>query len=151
MATAPPPNLMYLPKDFWSKRYEDSFYSLRVEGYERYEAAPEGVSTSIGGHGHHPAFYYKVVLYRSNQTIVLWRRFSQFVCLYRQVKADPPPPPPPDAPPVEVLQLPPGTCWPFQSEGLAQERVALLSAFLDDLLGRPGHASHPAVVTFLEL
>lgn len=155
MATAPPPppNLMYLPKDFWSKRYEDSFYTIHVEGYERYAAAPEGSNASartIGGHGHHPAFYYKVVVYRSNQTKVLWRRFSQFVWLYRQVKAKLPPPLP-DAPPAQALRLPPGTCWPFQSEGLAQERVELLSAFLDDLLGRPGYASHPAVVTFLEL
>ena len=56
------------------------------------------------------------------------------------------------APPeTEPLRLPPGTCWPFQSEELAANRVQLLSSFLDDMLSRPGYASHPAVLAFLEI
>jgi len=84
----------------------------------------------------------------------MWRRFSQFQWLYHQVKKNPPPPPDANAAehqPEEPLHLPLGTCWPFQSEQLGEKRVELLNSFLDDMLSRPGYASHRAVVTFLEL
>ena len=153
---------LYLPKSQWSPRFEDSFYTVRVEGFERCTAAPttttrsssEAVADRVKGHSHHPAFYYKVVLHRGTSSQEMWRRFSQFVWLYRQVQASPPPPPTriEGVPPQDPLRLPPGTCWwPFQSEDLATKRVELLSGFLDDMLSRPGYASHPAVLTFLEI
>ena len=100
---------------------------------------------------HDIVFYYKVVVNRGQEQQELWRRFSQFQWLYRTVKASPPPPVDGAPPETEPLRLPPGTCWPFQSEELAANRVQLLSSFLDDMLSRPGYASHPAVLAFLEI
>ena len=142
------PNFLYLPKNQWSPRFEDSFYTVRIDSFERLDASPPNAIAV--GHTHHPAFYYKVVLHRGQAKQEMWRRFSQFQWLFHQVKASPPPPVD-GAPPLDPLRLPPGTCWPFQSPELATQRVDLLSACLDDLLSRPGYASHPAVLTFLEL
>lgn len=144
------PKFLYLPRSQWSPRFEDSFYTVRVEGFERCNSAPARSSETVRGHSHHPAFYYKVVLHRGTTSQEMWRRFSQFVWLYRQVQTSPPPPIE-GAPLPETLRLPPGTCWPFQSQDLATKRVELLSCFLDDMLSRPGYASHPAVLTFLEM
>lgn len=160
-AQQPAANLMYLPQKMWSPRYEDSFYTVRVDGFHKFESAPEDAATAaaasgIGGHSHHPAFYYKVILNRSQTTKEMWRRFSQFQWLYRQVNASPPVLADANAAEhqaqAEPLKLPPGTCWwPVQSPQLAAKRVELLGEFLDNLLSRPGYASHPAVVAFLEL
>ena len=141
------PKFLYLPKNQWSPRFEDSFYTVRVEGFERWDSSPPGVMAV--GHAHHPAFYYKVVLHRGQEKHELWRRFSQFQWLHHQVTALPPPPVDGAPPPVDPIRLPPGTCWPFQSDELATKRVDLLSSFLDDMLSRPGYASHGAVLTFL--
>lgn len=152
-------DLMYLPKKMWSPRYEDSFYTVRVDGFYRYESSPaEAMPSSdkrIGGHSHHPAYYYKVILNRSHATQQVWRRFSQFRWLLQQVKASPPVLRDVNAAEYhqgqEPITLPPGTCWPFQTDELAEKRVGLLGEFLDNLLSRPGYATHPAVLAFLEL
>ena len=149
------PKFLYLPKPQWSPRFEDSFYTVCVDGFQRWDQSPADdtatTTLSVGGHAHHPAFYYKVVLQRGSTRREMWRRFSQFAWLYHNVKASPPPPVDGAPPEAEPLRLPPKTCWPFQSQELAAQRVQLLSSFLDDLLGRPGYASHPAVLAFLEI
>ena len=164
------PKFLYLPKNQWSPRFEDSFYTVRVDTFQRFDEAPSNATNNdetengdthmrcnIGGHGHHPAFYYKVILRRGTATHEMWRRFSQFQWLWRQVQKSPPHEEVSSTTAQqqqdedEPLKLPPGTCWPFQSNELAAKRVQLLTTFLDDMLSRPGYANHPAVLAFLEL
>jgi hypothetical protein len=148
----PPPKFLYLDEKQWSPRFEETVYTVRVESFQRFETAPEDLPSDIGGNTHHPCFYYKVVVRRARTTQTLWRRFSHFQWLYHKVQAAPPPTTSEDDPAVNVpVKFPPGTCWPFQSEKLGERRVELLTTFLDDMLSRQGYASHPAVVTFLEL
>lgn len=151
----PPPRFLYLDEKQWSPRFEETVYTVRVESFQRFEKAPEeGLPSDVGGNSHHPCFYYKVVLRRARTTKAIWRRFSHFQWLYHKVRVAPPTSVNRDNDPasnVPPITLPPGTCWPFQSEKLGEKRVELLTAFLDDMLSREGYASHPAVVTFLEL
>jgi hypothetical protein len=146
-----PPKFLYLDEKQWSPRFEETVYTVRVESFQRLDEAPDNLPADIGGNTHHPCFYYKVVLRRARLTKTLWRRFSHFQWLYNNVRVDPPTTNQDDSPSNEPLKLPPGTCWPFQSAKLGENRVELLSTFLDDMLSRQGYASHPSVVTFLEL
>ena len=151
MTSNPSPQFLYLPKNQWSPRYEDSFYTVRVEAFQRFEVAPAEIPSALGGNSHHPCFYFKIILQRGHTTKEIWRRFSNFQWLYNRVQAAPPRVDEGNSGADNPLKLPPGTCWPFQSEQLGEKRVKLLGEFLDDMLCRPGYANHPSVLTFLEL
>jgi hypothetical protein len=141
--------LMYLPKDSWSARYDATFFTVGVEAVHLKSEAP-AVPSIIGGKDNFPAYYYEVTIYQEHNKRSILRRYSHFKWLLDQVKADPPADEqPPDAAPI---RMPPGTCpFQYQSEDFATNRKEQLSEFLADLLHRPGYATHPASLTFLEL
>jgi PX domain len=162
--------LMYLPKNQWSPRYDSTFYSLKLEGSPQYltTSAPSSSASSasstvqmiMGGKTNLPAYFFQVVVYREHTTTTLLRRYSQFRWLYDKLiqreqsqpaggtTAEQPQPP---------LHIPPKTCpfplpWQKNDEvGLAKERMEGLEEFLNDALCRPGFANDPAVLTFLEI
>lgn len=163
-------DLMYLPKDFWSPRYDSTFYSVKVEGFELHLTSPT-VSTDtaialIPGKSIFPAYYYKVVVYRKHKRKTVLRRYSQFRWLCRQLLAHPASPPDKpsynninnDAPlamarPIRLPTSSSGCCdfsW-RQDDVFATNRMENLNDFLNGVLIRPGYAMHPAVVAFLEL
>lgn len=153
------PLLMYLPQGFWSSEYDDSFFSVKIEGKELLSELPPEPSFSVG-RTTLPAFYFKVKVFRGRETKIVMRRFSQFYWLYSQVKA---------RPPIEqgggldsnapLLMPKKSSFFDFdffdfykdRSETFANSRQKQLEKFLADLLGRPGYANHPAVIMFLEL
>jgi hypothetical protein len=102
----------------------------------------------------HPAYYYLVTVLREKQQRVLYRRYSQFRWLYEQIKDYRAPPPVDDIimPDLEPNVMPPKTCpWQKIDDVFAQNRLEQLHDFLTSILIRPGIASHPAVLQFLEL
>jgi len=164
---------MYLPKDLWSPRYDGNFFTVKVEGKQKITSESELPSANetssnnailIGGKTNLPAYYYQVIVYREHEKRTLLRRYSQFKWLYEQLVADPPPLPASMSDEDQVaavaamaakgrISMPPGTCSLFQrqDDAFAQNRVEQLDSFLQDVLGRPGYASHPACRAFLEL
>jgi len=150
-----PAHLMFLPKDQWSPRYEETFYSVKLEGYQLLlQEAPSHDNPPPPGKLSFPAYYYQVVVYRGHDKKTLLRRYSQFKWLHQQLLAHPP-----------ILNnensttnseplpsLPPGTCpWQRQDDGFAACRMDELADFLTQLLGQPAIANHQAVISFLEL
>lgn len=168
-------DLMYLPKDFWSPRYDSTFFTVKIEGFELLTSAPPAAATSdatiiIPSKGTFPAYYYKVVVYREHKRKTLLRRYSQFQWLFRQLIAHPPISP---SPPISVSseeqqhfvndiatgtpirQLMPAAVvcrfqW-WQDDAFAATRMEDLSDFLTAVLERPGYAGHDAMKAFLEL
>jgi hypothetical protein len=142
--------LVYLPKDVWSRRYDSTFYTFKFEGKQLLSEPPEGHKNIGGGETNKNAWYYDVVVFREHAKTTVQRRYSEFKWLYDQVLKNPPMDE--QAPNASSIRMPPGTCpFQWQSEAFAQNRSEELSEFMGDLLGRPGYAAHPAVVTFLEL
>jgi PX domain len=145
MSSLPPPanRILYLSKDCWSPRYDSTFYSMQMPAFEQRASEPP-LPLALGGKTHHPAYYYSICVYREQSQTTIWRRYSHFRWLYDQVR---------DVPMEgEPLSMPPGTCpLHWQTESFAKNRKDELSEFLDSLLQRPGLASHPAVLLFLEL
>jgi hypothetical protein len=141
--------LMYLPKDVWSPRYDSTFFTIELAGKQLLSEPPEG-HQDLGGKANFPAYYYDVIVFREHTKKSLQRRYSDFKWLYDQVSKYPPTDE--QAPNAEPIRMPPGTC-PFQrqNDAFAQNRLEALFEFMGDLLGRPGYASHPAVVRFLDL
>jgi len=190
---------MYLPKDSWSPRYDATFYTVQVEGYAKVLDANgttlpqftrnhatstatltdtlnsdvvvdmEHMPDEMGGRTNLPAVYYKVVVSRQHGKTVLYRRYSQFVWLYQQLRQVPltaggpnDPLDPISMPPANNLQCLPLLSWLSQwlpsqsgisSEGtFAQRRMEQLDNFLESVLSRgPQYSSHSAVRTFLEI
>jgi hypothetical protein len=145
-------NVMYLPKDVWSPRYDSTFFTIKLEGKQLLSEPPEG-HPDLGGKATFPAYYYNVVIFQEHNKKSLQRRYSEFKWLYDQVSKSPPPTTAEEAPNAEPIRMPPGTCplFQWQNEAFAQNRCEALSEFLSDLLERPGYAAHPAVVRFLDL
>jgi PX domain len=147
---APPPKVLYLPKEDWSPRYDSTFFTVKLEGKKILLEPPTDVPSSIGGKSNHPAYYYETVVYREHNKQTLLRRYSQFKWLYDQLRASPPTDD--QNPNAQPIHMPPGTCpFQWQSDAFAQNRLEQLGEFINDVLARPGYASHPAVATFLEL
>jgi len=147
-AASTSPKLLYLPKDTWSPRYDSTFYTVKLEGKQKLSELPE-VPSAIGGKSNLPAYYYEVAVYREHDKKTVLRRYSQFNWLYEQLIASPPQDEqPPDAGPIRL----PGACpLQWQDDKFAQTRLGRLMDFIGDTLARPGYASHPAVLSFLEL
>ena len=129
---------MFLPKDQWSPRFDATFFSVSIEGYERRSEQPlvePPVASSV------PAVYYKLVVYREHQQTIQWRRFSQFVWLHHQLSTI-----------ADLPSLPPKTCpWQPIDDAFLQNRQSELSDYLVDLLAVPGVATHPSLQIFLQL
>ena len=142
------PKLLYLPKDSWSPRYDSTFYTVKLEGKQKLSELP-AVPSAIGGKSNLPAYYYEVTVYREHEKKSMLRRYSHFKWLYEQLIWNPPQDEQPsDTKPIRL----PGACpLQWQDDNFAQTRLERLMDFIDDTLARPGYASHPAVLTFLEL
>mmetsp|Transcript_6371 Transcript_6371/g.8288 ORF Transcript_6371/g.8288 Transcript_6371/m.8288 type:complete len:156 (+) Transcript_6371:126-593(+) len=142
--------LMYLNKDYWSPRYDSTFYSIKFQERQRLEEPPHGLPRRINGKTNHPAFYYEINVYRGQITRKILRRFSHFRWLYDQIKttvstAE-------EEEDLKNIQVPPGTCpLHFQSDDFAKAREKALEEFLKSLLDKSSFSSHAAVITFLEL
>jgi hypothetical protein len=133
------PPAMYLAYEHWSPRYETTFYTVKIDGFESLRSAPS-TSPSYGGKSNHPAFYYKLDVFCGHSTRSVLRRYSEFQWLFNQLPRS-----------ADVV-LPPGTCFCYpQDETFAQNRSDQLREFLRDLLQQPTFASHPTVVDFLEI
>lgn len=141
--------MMYLPNDHWSPRYDSAFYTVKVEGKQHFIKPPQNIPRKLAGKSG-PAYYYCVVVYCEHNKRILLRRYSHFKWLFEAIQENPPTEP--QLPGAAMIKLPPGTC-PFQrqDEDFAKIRMEELSDFLQELLARPGYASHAAVVAFLEL
>jgi hypothetical protein len=137
---------MYLAHEDWSPRYEKStFYTVKVEAVELLDddsAPPPPVNSIISGKSNLPAYYYRVDVYCGHSKRSVFRRYSQFHWLYKQLPRAATP----------TVSMPPGTCFcQPQEEAFAANRLEQLREFLRDVLQTPGYASHPSVVAFLEL
>jgi hypothetical protein len=145
-----PSKIVYLPKDCWSPRYDSTFYTVKMEGHQQHVATAPSVPLTIRGKSNLPAYYYILGVYREHEKKTIARRYSHFRWLYEQIRLFPPM----DAqdPQAAPIHMPPGSCpFQWQNEAFAKNRQEELAEFLDDVLQRPGYASHPAVLAFLEL
>ena len=158
MAAASQENeLMYLSLESWSPRFDSNFYTIKMDQKEFLQSAPAEDSDSVDapppGKHQHPAYYYRIDVFRERHQHSVVRRFSQFRWLYDQIAGYSPPQTQEEGmPPLDPIVFPPKTCpWHTQDEEFAQNRLEGLREFLTDVLRRPGIASHPAVRQFLKL
>ena len=83
------------------------------------------------------------------------RRYSDFVWLHHALQSNPPISAEAevfDNEMIPMLMLPPKTFfWKKQTDEFRCERQIQLYEFLDDVLSRPGYATHPAMISFLLL
>lgn len=146
---------MYLAHEDWSPRYESTFFTVKIDGYEHYTSElPPSLPTSnvIGGKTGLPAYYYKITVLCGHQRRTVLRRYSQFEWLYKSLPRsithyDEPLFLPPKSPP-KLLRL---FCQPPNDDAFARKRMEQLRDFLRDALMRRGAAQHIAVAQFLEL
>ena len=95
--------MFYLQAENWSPRFDETFFTVKMERRERVEKAPavergplapETSSTSpavtIGGRNTFPACYYEIQVLSGHSKYVVRRRFSQFVWLYNTLVRNPP-------------------------------------------------------------
>ncbi|KAG7339142.1 PX domain containing protein [Nitzschia inconspicua] len=144
--------VMYLAYEDWSPRFETTFYTIRIDGYELVtttSATATMTTTSLrnGGKTNLPAYYYKIAVFCGHHRRTVLRRYSQFEFLYKHL------PMPVIQYDNEILALPPKSpclCQP-QNDAFAQNRMEQLQEFLRDVLIRRGAAQHDAVAKFLEL
>jgi hypothetical protein len=146
---------MFLEFSQWSPRFDAAFYSIKMEGKELRSSPPDGFAAAGAppGKDRHPAYYYLITVFREKEKKVIYRRYSQFRWLYDQiVNYKPPEPTPGGMPELEPIVIPPKTCpWQKIDDVFAQNRLEELRDFMTNILIRPGIASHPAVLQFLEL
>lgn len=147
------PELMYLPIDQWSSRFDSNFYSVKIESKELLSECPASTFTPPG-RNNHPAYYYLITVFRAKEKKIVPRRYSHFRWLYDQIVDYKYAPRHPDIelPALQPMVMPPKTCpWQQQDDDFAQNRLEQLQEFLTDALTRPGIANHPAVKQFLDL
>lgn len=146
-------DLMYLPESHWSPRYDSTFYTVKFEGSTFLRDNPPSVPSEIQGKTNLPAYYYSIGVYQEHEKRLLLRRYSHFRWLYQQLSSHPPAEAATTRHQTTPIHMPSGTCplFHWQDEKFVAIRQEQLSQFMEDLLGRPGYANHPAVKTFLEL
>ena len=146
------PELLFLSFESWSPRFDSNFYTIKMDYKESLSSAPAIESPdAIPGKHHHPAYYYKVDVFREKQQHSVLRRYSQFQWLYDQLQKHSQVQQR-DEEEIPPMVFPPRTCpWQSQNEAFAQNRLEELRDFLTDALRRPRVASHPAVKHFLQL
>ena len=136
---------MFLASDQWSPRFEGTFFTVKVNGYDLLRSPPESVGSSrvASGKGTFPAYYYKIDVCCGHAKHTVSRRFSQFDWLVTNVSSH-------NWPNLPVL--PPKT-WICQSQDarFAMHRLEQLRDFLEEFLSQPGIATDSSVVAFLEL
>jgi PX domain len=137
---------MYLAQEDWSPRFEHTFFTVCMEGYEFLKSPPAATDTNplIGGKTSMPAYYYKVKVFCGHESHTVLRRYSHFEWLYKQLPRD-------VTMSDEPLLFPPGSWCQPQNDQFAQHRLEQLRDFLRDALPRPGVAKLEAVANFLEL
>lgn len=150
----PEQSKMYLEHQDWSHRFQDTFYTVLLDGFELMTAPSETDYSPppdiIGGKTSFPAYFYKIKVFCGHRNPkVVYRRYSQFQWLYKNMPSS-----------VigsgankEAIVFPPGSCVPdSQNDDVAKARMEQLGEFLRDALIRMNVASHEAVVAkFLEL
>jgi hypothetical protein len=137
----------FLGHEHWSPRFDSEFFTVKMETVESL-AAPPTFDPSIGGNSNHPAYYYKIDVFCAHSSRSVYRRYSQFHKLYQQLCSSRPR----DDTTADPLVMPPRTCFcQPQDKHFAENRLEQLREFLRDALQRPGYATHPAMVLFLEL
>jgi hypothetical protein len=151
---APQP-LVYLPDGFWSPRYDRSFYTVKSEGKQLIKEGRPPTPASVDGKENLPAYYFTFSVYRAHEKKNIQRRYSQFRWLYQELISNPPITTTAQdhniRSPESPIRLPSAPLFQWQDEKFAQRRLEQLAHFLEDMLGRPGYANHPAVLAFLEL
>jgi hypothetical protein len=144
---------MYLAHEDWSPRFENTFYTITIDGFEKMKEQPRPPTSSFSVMGNTtlPAYYYRIVVRCGHDRHVVWRRYSQFQWLYRELftttDLDE------EQPPLYLPRSEPclGCPWRPQDDAFAQTRMDDLHDFLRDALVRRGVARHDAVAKFLEL
>ena len=142
--------VMYLEHDDWSPRYQDTFYTVRLEHFELLtsprpvvDAAYLPSNHQLGGKTNFPAYYYKLEVFCGrHRPKTVFRRYSQFKWLYENLSN-------------ETLSFPLAGvgcifCSP-QTDNFANNRKGDLKDFLEEALSRREIASHEIVAQFLEL
>ena len=145
--------VMYLEHEDWSPRYQDTFYTFKLESFELLASPPPSSavglpSNNLGSRTSFPAYYYKVEVFCGRHPPrTIYRRYSQFKWLCEKLRTtggggcdEPPGFPPPS-----------GCLWSPRTESLARGRLADLRDFLTEALTRKGIAGHEMVAEFLEL
>lgn len=138
--------VMYLAHEDWSPRFENTFYTVKVEGFQQMKELPS--STLPVGKRNLPAYYYKIKIFCGHQTHIVWRRYSQFQWLYEQLPTSVTHF---DEPLILPAAQPCFLLWQPQDDAFAQTRMEDLRDFLRDALSRKGAAQHEAIAQFLEL
>lgn len=141
--------VMYLEYEDWSPRYQDTFYTVRLEQFELFTSPPKAASqlppNHLGSKTNFPAYYYKIEVFCGrHQPNIIYRRYSQFKWLYENL------PKSSDS----SSGFPPGSgCLFFvpQTETFVKSRKEDLKDFLDGVLSRREVASNEIVAQFLEL
>ena len=136
---------MFLASDQWSPRFEETFFTVKMNGYELLRSPPESAESSrvAKGKGTFPAYYYKIDVCCGHVKHTVSRRYSQFDWLVSHVSSHQWP---------NLPALPPKT-WicQLQDATFAMHRLEQLREFLEDFLSQPGIATDPSIVAFLEL
>lgn len=179
VASASP--LTFLAHDQWSPRFENHFFTFRITSAASRTSPPSSVipaaptsspsrlgrnaragrsaarsSTSVPGNTNHPAYYYEIEISIGHDRRIVYRRYSQFEWLHRQLSALRVPSSSrhhgvlPDGlvPPA----MPPRSCFcHVQNDRFARIRMGQLEDFLEDALRRPDAASQECMSAFLEL
>eukprot|EP00535_Pseudo-nitzschia_heimii_P009483 CAMPEP_0197185380 /NCGR_PEP_ID=MMETSP1423-20130617/11829_1 /TAXON_ID=476441 /ORGANISM="Pseudo-nitzschia heimii, Strain UNC1101" /LENGTH=158 /DNA_ID=CAMNT_0042636419 /DNA_START=103 /DNA_END=579 /DNA_ORIENTATION=- len=142
--------VMYLAHEDWSPRYQDTFYTVKLENFElvTLPSASSDLdlpSNEFGSKTNFPAYYYKVEVFCGRHPPrTIYRRYSQFKWLYENL---------PTIGGGEPLPFPPAkSCfWSPQTESFARGRSGDLRDFLTEALTRKGIAGLEIVAEFLEL
>jgi PX domain len=150
--------LVYLPNDTWSPRYDSTFYTVKLNGFELvHDTLPsDGVDRiRVPGKTNLPAYYYRVDVYRRHERTTLLRRYSQFQWLYHELMAHS------DdtsssavVDPTATLHFPSAVVCRFQwwqDDAFAMTRMQDLAVFLSSALVRPNCSRLSAVRIFLSL
>lgn len=144
--------LLFLSFESWSPRFDSNFYTIKIDHKKSLTSAVTESTETIPGKRHHPAYYYKIEVFREKQQHSVLRRYSQFQWLYDQLQQYSQAQEEHDEEDIPPMVFPPKTCpWQSQDEVFAQNRLEELRDFLTDALRRPRMASHPAVKQFLQL
>lgn len=141
--------VMYLEYDDWSPRYQETFYTVRIEGFQLLASPPEASfqlpHNQLGSKNTFPAYYYEIKVFCGRHPPrIVYRRYSQFKWLYKNIsalsKSD--------------ISLPSGRscflCAP-STESVAKERTCAFKDFLEEALVRRDIASSEVAAQFLEL
>jgi len=145
------PSLFYLAHDHWSPRFGATFFTTKIISRKRIlsknaKSMKESLTLQNEGRTNLPACYYAIEVLYGPSKHICHRRYSQFEWLFLQLSKS-----------CNTKELPfsiPSKTYPcvcISRDELVEDRQNKLNKFLMDSLQIPGNASHPAVITFLDL